>query len=61
MKLLIFILLAYLTYRLIQNAFYPKQADNARFRVIFPERESSPAEKDISDRAKVVGKGEDSK
>ncbi|TGJ98245.1 hypothetical protein EHQ53_00480 [Leptospira langatensis] len=59
MKLLLFIILAYLTYRLIQNALYPRQADNARFRVIFPERGSSPKEKDISDRAKVVGKGEE--
>ncbi|GBF38658.1 hypothetical protein [Leptospira johnsonii] len=58
MKLLLIILFAYLTYRFLQRLMFPQKNEGSGFRVIFPDREYSPKEKDISDKGRVVEKGE---
>ncbi|MGJ4748248.1 hypothetical protein ACQV5M_17945 [Leptospira sp. SA-E8] len=58
MKLLLIILFAYLTYRFLQRLMFPQRSEASGFRVVFPDREYSPKEKDISDKGRVVEKGE---
>ncbi|WP_167882345.1 hypothetical protein [Leptospira sarikeiensis] len=58
MKLLLIIIFAYLTYRFLQRLLFPHREETSGFRVVFPEREYSPREKDISDKGRVVGKEE---
>ncbi len=59
MKFLLFLLLAYLTFRFLQNLMSPRRNQNSGgFRVIFPDQNSSPKEKDISDKVKIISKEE---
>ncbi|WP_165780197.1 hypothetical protein [Leptospira hartskeerlii] len=58
MKLLLIILFAYLTYRFLQRLMFPQRSEGSGFRVIYPDREYSSGEKDISDKGRVVEKGE---
>ncbi|PJZ65715.1 hypothetical protein CH371_12385 [Leptospira wolffii] len=59
MKLILIIVVAYFVFRFIRTAFFPQETRRTEgFRVIFPDSEETPREKDISDKGRVLGKGE---
>ncbi|PJZ74205.1 hypothetical protein CH373_04645 [Leptospira perolatii] len=53
MKFLFLLILTYLLFRFVQRAFF-SPAPKSRFRVVYPNSERGPGEKDISDRVRVL-------